>query len=118
MFNIISVHIKIFVLVFLFNINAFATPIPNSNAEQGEGWVLPMILNDNYKIKIAGVTKSRASKINEINQYVLPKKTSQKQPRCPRASNPGTSRARSKRTRQSGSPVFQAGLYDQLFLIC
>ena len=61
------------IFIFIFQLSSFATPIPNKNLGDQDGWVLPMILDDSYKIEDgSGVLKSRASKIHEIEQYVLP----------------------------------------------
>ena len=61
------------IFIFIFQLSSFATPIPNKNLGDQDGWVLTMILDDSYKIEDgSGVVKSRASKIHEIEQYVLP----------------------------------------------
>ena len=61
------------IFIFIFQLSSLATPIPNKNLGDQDGWVLTMILDDSYKIEDgSGVVKSRASKIHEIEQYVLP----------------------------------------------
>ena len=61
------------IFIFIFQLSSLATPIPNKNLGDQDGWVLTMILDDSYKIEDgSGVVKSRASKIHEIEEYVLP----------------------------------------------